>query len=210
MPSPDSDRYSCPALSGIEADNAPAPRNQIHQPLERRLHRIEIFVDVGMIEFDRSQNHRVGKVMQKFRTLIEECRVVFVAFEDEVLAIAQPEAAPEIFGYASDQERWPKPGSLEDPRQHRCRGRLAVRSGNHQYVFADQKFIVQNLRQRAERNALIKQPLQFNVAARNRIADDNQIGRRRQISFRRTAAAAECLKTPEMSTSADKPPHPSP
>jgi len=38
------------AFSGIESDDPPSPRHQIDQAFESSLHRVEIFVDVGMIE----------------------------------------------------------------------------------------------------------------------------------------------------------------
>jgi hypothetical protein len=56
-----------------------------------------------------------------------------------------------------------------------------MRSGNHQNVFADEELIMQNLRHGAERNALVEQVFQFDVAARKRVADDNQIGPRSQV-----------------------------
>ena len=52
-----------------------------------------------------------------------------------------------------------------------------MRSGDDQDFFAAQEFVVQNLRQRAERNALVEDVLQFDVAARDGVADDDQVGR---------------------------------
>ncbi len=69
--------------TAIECDDAPAPRHQIHEPLEGGLYRVEIRVDVRMIEFDVGQDERIGKVVQELRPLVKKCRVVFVAFEDE-------------------------------------------------------------------------------------------------------------------------------
>ena len=43
------------ALAGIERHDPPAPRHQIHQALERSFHRIEIFVDVGMVKLHRGR-----------------------------------------------------------------------------------------------------------------------------------------------------------
>ena len=57
-----------------------------------------------MIKFHRCQDDRVGKVVQEFRALIEEGSIVFVAFEDEVLSLAQMKAGAKIFGNAADQE----------------------------------------------------------------------------------------------------------
>src|SRR5271155_1070008 len=76
-------------LVRFKSDDASTSRNQVYQPLERRLNGIEIFVDVGVIEFDRSQNYGIWKVVQKLRAFIEEGRVIFVTFENEVLSLAQ-------------------------------------------------------------------------------------------------------------------------
>ena len=55
-----------------------------------------------MIELDRGENDGVGKVVEKFRSLVEEGGVVLVAFKDEVLTLAEMKARSEIFGDASD------------------------------------------------------------------------------------------------------------
>ena len=107
MLSPDSARglrFRWPLPRTVEGDDASAAWDQIHQALERGFYRIEIFVDVGVIEFDRGENDRVGKVVKELRSLVEESGVVFVAFEDEVLACSKLKAGAEIFGDAADQK----------------------------------------------------------------------------------------------------------
>src|SRR5207302_4758481 len=130
-----------------------------------------------------SKNQRIRKVVQKLRTLIEECGVILVAFQNKVLAIAEPKTAAEIFRDAADQKRRLKTSGFEDPSQHRSRGRLAMRSSHDKNLFADQELIVQNLRQRAEWNPLIEHALQFDIAARKRVAHDHQIGTRIEVPF---------------------------
>jgi len=80
-------------------------RNEIHQALECRLHGVEIFVDVGVIELDGSQNHRVGKVVQELRSLVEKSRVVLIAFHDEVLASAEMKARAQNFRQCRQLEK---------------------------------------------------------------------------------------------------------
>ena len=41
-------------FAGVEGDDASSLWDQIHQPLEGSFHRVEVFVNIGMIEFDRS------------------------------------------------------------------------------------------------------------------------------------------------------------
>ena len=48
-------------------------------------------------------------------------------------------------------------------------------SGDDQHLFSAQEFVVKQLRQRAKRNSLIEEVLQFNVSSRHRIADHHQI-----------------------------------
>src|SRR3954471_7595319 len=60
--------------------------------------------------------------------------------------------------------------------QHRCGRRLAVSSGDDQNFPTDKEFIVQELGQRTERNALVEQMLEFDVAARHGIADNDKTG----------------------------------
>jgi hypothetical protein len=119
--------------------------------------------------------------MQKLRTLVEERSVIFVAFEDEVFAVAEPEAATKVFGDASDQEGRLQTCGLEDPSKHRGCRRLAVGTGHYEHVFADEELIVQNLWQRTERNALVENQFEFDVAARERVANNNQIRPRIQV-----------------------------
>ena len=97
------------------------------------------------------------------------------------LPCAEMEAGAEIFGDAADQKRRVESGGVEDPRQHGGRRGLAVSSGDDQHFFAAQEFVVQQLRKRAERDALVEDVLQFYVAAGHGIADDDQVGPRLQV-----------------------------
>ena len=65
---------------------------------------------------------------------------------------------------------------VKDPGQHGCRRGLAVSSGDDQHFLAAQEFVVQQLRQRAERNALVEHVFEFDIAAGHGIADHDQIG----------------------------------
>ena len=81
-----------------------AARHQIDEPLECDLHRFEIGVDVGVVELNVREDQRVGKVVQKLRPLVEEGRVVFVAFEDEGARGTKLKAGAEVLRDAADQE----------------------------------------------------------------------------------------------------------
>ena len=76
-----------------------APRHQVDQSPERQPHRIEVGVDVGVIELDVVDHGNIGQVLQKLGGLVEERAVVLVAFDHEVAAL--PRAG-------SWTRRWPK------------------------------------------------------------------------------------------------------
>ena len=42
--------------------------------------------------------------MQEFRALIEKCRIVLIALQDEMPALAQPETAAEVFCDPANQK----------------------------------------------------------------------------------------------------------
>src|SRR5947207_11533861 len=58
--------------------------DQIHQTTKRQLYRIEVLVNVRMIEFDIVDDGDLREVMHELRAFIEVSRVVLVAFDDEV------------------------------------------------------------------------------------------------------------------------------
>jgi hypothetical protein len=66
-------------------DNQPATRDNRHQLSERPLHRSQITENIGVIELDIVEDHRVGQVVDELAALVEERRVVFVALDDEEL-----------------------------------------------------------------------------------------------------------------------------
>ena len=107
--------------------NPAASRNQIHQPAKLQRDRREIGINIRVIEFERSENQFVRMVVQKFRPVIEECGIVFVAFDDEFFAAAEPVAAiAKIRGHAANQKIGTPPGDLKNPGEHRGGGGFAV------------------------------------------------------------------------------------
>ncbi len=58
-------------------------------------------------------------------------------------------------------------------------------TGHHQNFLATQEFIVQDLRQRAKRNALVKHMLQFDVASRNGVSYNDDVRARLEICRRK-------------------------
>ena len=179
-------------LAAVVGDDEAAARNEIDEALEGGLHGVEIGVDVGVVELDVGEDERVGKVVQELRTLVEEGGVVFVAFDDEGARGAQLKAGAEVFCNAADEERRLKRrcfarGRLVDPRQHAGGGGFAVRSGDDERLAAGEKLFAQQRGHGGEGNALVEHALDFRIAARERIADDDEIRLRARDSLRRRA-----------------------
>ena len=57
----------------VKGDDASSPGDKIHQALKCSLHCVQIFVDIGVVEFHGGQDGRVRKVVQELRSLVEEC-----------------------------------------------------------------------------------------------------------------------------------------
>ena len=179
-------------FAAVVGDDEAAARDEIDEALEGGLDGFEIGVDVGVVELDVGEDERVGKVVEELRTLVEEGGVVLVAFDDEGARGAQLEAGAEVFCDAADEERRLERGilargDLVNPRQHAGGGGFAVGSGDDERLAADEKLFAQQRGHRGEGNALVEDALDFRVAARERVADDDEIGRGTRGSIRRRA-----------------------
>jgi len=78
--------------------------NDIDQPAECRLDRLEIRVNIRMIELDVLQQNNSGQIVQKLRSFIEKGGVVLIALDDEIGTVCKLKTASEIFGDAADKE----------------------------------------------------------------------------------------------------------
>ena len=141
-----------------------------------------------MIELHVSEDQRIGKVVQELRTLVEEGRVVLVALDDERARGAQLKAGAEVLRHAADQERRLERrifarGNLVNPRQHAGGGGFAVRAGDDERLAAGEELLAQQRGHRSEGNALVEHAFHFGIAARERIADDDEVGRGIEIRF---------------------------
>src|SRR5207302_1813106 len=88
-------RHGVPVVA-IQNDHA-VLRNDVKQPPKAELDFFEIVEDVRMIKLDVVYDHQFRQVMNEFRALIEESRVVLVAFDDKKFRIIQPCTLSEIF-----------------------------------------------------------------------------------------------------------------
>src|SRR3546814_4925964 len=58
-------------------------RYSAHQMMELGLDGLEIGEDIGVVEFEVIEDGGARPVMHEFGALVEECRVVFVGFDNE-------------------------------------------------------------------------------------------------------------------------------
>ena len=153
---PDADQRCRRITSG--SDRPLAPCVDHHRSVARDLrgacpesgqHRLEIGVEIGVVELDRADEEDVGSVVEKLRSAVEEGGVVLVSFDDKegTATEAEPSGVParksadEIAGVGSRL--------LENPGQH-CRGRgLAVGAcNNHAFKTACKNVVCNRLRLR--------------------------------------------------------------
>src|SRR5687767_9399891 len=98
-----------------------------------------------MIELDVVDDGNVRQILQKLCGLVEKSAVVLVAFDDEVASAADAIAALEVLGDAPDEEAGIGPAVGQQPSGQGCRGRLAMRTGDHDRSGAPQEVITDRL-----------------------------------------------------------------
>ena len=162
-----------------------AARHQVDEPPKREPHFVDVAIDVGVIELDVVDDGDVGQVLQELRRLVEVGAVVLVAFDDERLALADAIAravVAEVPRDAADEHRRIRAGRGQQPPGQRRRRGLAVRAGDHDRVRVPQPLIANRFRQRRVANAAVEHGLELRVAARDGVADHDQIrGRVRRV-----------------------------
>jgi len=175
-------RDDVPHLGEVGAGRENRGRTQsLDQRAERALHVVEIAIDVGVIELDRVQEKRVGIVVEELRSFVEERRVVLVALGDEPRSGAEAEVLRKVPAGAADHEARIAAGFVQHPREHGARRRLPVRPHDDRPFPRLHEEAHQRLGHRAVGDAGGEHPLDLRVAARHRVADDDEIGPRLQV-----------------------------
>src|SRR5437763_3222736 len=106
--------------------------DEVHQTPKRQLYRIEILVDICVIEFDVIDDRDLRQVMHELRAFVEVSRVVFVTFNDEVITVSDAKADAKILHYAADEERRIQSCMVDYPGRQTCRSSFSVRAGDDQ------------------------------------------------------------------------------
>ena len=169
-------------------DQAAARRHGAHQVVELGLDGGEVGEDVRVVELEVVEHRRARVVVDELAALVEERGVVLVGLDDEgraraagTVRLAQARRHAEVARHAAHQEARLEAGLLQDPGEHRRRGRLAVRAGDGQHVAALEHVLGQPLRAADVGQAVVEDGLHQRIAARDRVADDEQVGRQRHL-----------------------------
>ena len=154
-------------------------RNLLHPVPERFDDRIEVRVDIGVIELDVVQQKRIGVVVQELRAFIEERRVVFVALDHELRPVPELEILIEIErDPANDHARIASRRFQQPGHQRRGRG-LAVRSGHHDGMLLLDEELMNGLGHRGVRQVELQRAGRFSIRRGRHVADHHQIGMER-------------------------------
>ena len=150
--------------------------------------------------------------MQKLGSLVEEGGIVLIALDNKGARGPQLKTGSQNSPPRRRSEtKAPAPafslrGDLVNPRQHAGGGGFAVRAGDHQRLAAYKKFFAQQRGHRGEGNALVEHALHFGIAARERIADDDQVRRGDRDWIPRKAPGWGCRAPAADRSSADRRP----
>ncbi len=148
-----------------------------HQMMELRFDRREIGKDVGVIVFEIVEDDGTRAVVDELGTLVEECGVVLVGLDDEEGAVGQARRQAEVLRDAADEKTRRESRVLEDPRQHRAGGGLAVGAGDCEHPFVAQHGVGEPLRTGGIRQATVEDGFhQRLLAACDDVADDEDVG----------------------------------
>ena len=108
----------------------PPPRHEVHETAKRQADRLQVGIDVRVIELDVVDDGDVGQVLQELRGLVEEGAVVLVSLDHELAAAADAVAALEVLGDAADEHAGVRAAVRQEPPGQRRRRGLAMRPGD--------------------------------------------------------------------------------
>ncbi len=161
-------------ILGID-DQPAVARHAAHEVMELTLDRGHVGENIGVVVFEIVENRDLRAVVHELAALVEECGVVFVRFDDKIIAAAQSCRDAEILRHAADEKSRRTAAGVEYPGQQRARRRLAVCAGDREYAARGEQALADPLRPGGIRQARIEHVLDGRVATRQRVADDHQV-----------------------------------
>src|SRR5260370_14670985 len=138
---------SRPRIPCIAPDHhASAPRHKIHEASKSQLVGLEIWINVGVIVFERGDNQIVRMVMKKLGSAVPESSFVLVTFQNELLPAAKAVTLSEVLRHASHKKIRTLAGPVKNPGQHRRCRCFAMCSADDNGISFRQKDFLQYLR----------------------------------------------------------------
>ena len=134
-----------------------------------------IAVDVRVVEFGAGDDRGARPVVQELGPFVEVRGVVLVAFDDEMLAVAEAEPFVEIERDAADEQARVTPRMMEHVREQARRRRLAVRAGDHDRMARGEEQLLERLGKAHVRDASPAQRLRFGILGADHVADHGEI-----------------------------------
>ncbi len=166
----------------VEAGDQTAGRGHDTQQFPEGVdYRVEVSVDIGVVELDTGDHRDLGAIMEKLRPFVEKGGVVFVALYHEFLARAVAEVAGKTLEQAADKKTRVAAGAIKDGGQQRGGSGLAVGAGHHQRGFALQEEVGQSLGKGEKGQARRGQGLGLGVDAGDDVTHHHQVGRGDQV-----------------------------
>jgi hypothetical protein len=176
-------------VAGID-DQPTLGGNGSHQVVKLALDCRQVIKDVGVVELEVVQDRGARPVMNELAALVEEGGVVFIGFDHERRCaaagqlhgrVAQSSRHAKVQRHAANQESRRQAGLIEDEREHRRCGRLAMGARDRQHVPVVQHVVRQPLRSACVGLVRVEQCLEKRVASRDYVADHEQIRPEREL-----------------------------
>src|SRR5258708_38093152 len=119
--------------------------------------------------------------MHELWPLVEVSRVVFVAFDDEVIAVRNLKARAKVLHDSADHERGIKSALIDYPRGQTGGRSFAMGTSNHQRPVAANEFFLVNFRQLAIKQPATESMFDLRIATGNSVPNHDAIRRRFQM-----------------------------
>src|SRR6185503_2485580 len=154
---------------------------EIHKSTKRQFHCVEIFINVRVIEFDVVYDRELGQVVHELRTFVEVSGVVFVGFDEEVIAVRDAKTRAEVLRYTTDEESRVESALVHDPRRNAGSRRLAVRARDRERVTPANELFFHDLRLRSIKEFAFERFFDFRISARDCVTDDHAVRKGREM-----------------------------
>ena len=173
-------------------------RDDVEEAFEAQLDLLDVVVDIRVVELDVVHHHAFGQVVEELGALVEEGRVVFIAFEDVDVGVREMRSAAKVFRQAADHETGIAPGVPKQPRQHRGGGRFPVRAADDEVPLPAQEMLLHHLGKGVVEQLAVERRLCFGVAAGDRVADHHHVGSGRDVFLTISLGDGDALAAQEI------------